>query len=74
MLASNTEFDAPPQIFDLGKPALVIVDTHVQQMHTSLIGMIVPPDVRQRTVGFNYNSDAMQLGMTRMEDVPRHSR
>jgi hypothetical protein len=74
MLASDTKLDAPAQIFDLGKPALVIVDTHVQEMHASLIGMVVPPDVRQGTVGLNYDSDAMQLGMTGMEDMSRHSR
>ena len=72
MLASDTKLDAPTQVFDLGKPVLVIVDTHVQQMHASLIGMIVPPDVRERALGLNHYRYPMQLGMTRMEDVSGH--
>jgi len=46
----------------------------VVQVHPALILTVEPPDVGPGPVGLEHDGDAVQLLMTRMEDVSRHRR
>jgi hypothetical protein len=51
---------------------LNVVNSNIMEVDSTIISTVVPPDICERTVGLDYNRDAMQLVVSGMKDVSWH--
>src|SRR5829696_7589508 len=72
VLRSNTELGALPYILVPRAPPGRLVNAHIEHVHSMLIFTVVSTDIGPGPIGLNHHSDAVQLGMPRMEDMPGH--
>ena len=72
MIRSDTVLGALADVLVSGASRRAIVHPDIQHVHAARVFAVVPPDVRQRSIGLDHNGYPMQLRVAWMKYVPGH--
>ena len=72
VFAADSEPGAPFDVLLLGSGRVDIVDSNVEQVHSSTVLTIISPYVGHSPGRFHYDGHSVQGGVAGVEDVSRH--
>ena len=72
MLGTDAKASGLPEKLVPRGPLSLVVYSDIKEVHAAIVLAVIPSDVGQRTEGLDDDRDAMQLRVSRMEDVACH--
>ena len=72
MIGSDTVPGTLAHVLVSGASRRAIVHPDIKHVHAARVFAVVPPDVRQWSIGLDYNGNPMQLRVARVKYVPGH--